>query len=318
MATIQVMNFAAFDLNLLRVFDALMRERSVTRAGEQIGLSQPAVSSALNRLRALLDDQLLVRRGAEMIPTPRAEAMAPAVREALAQVEHALAGDAAFDPATAERTYTVLGSDFFSTLLVPRLAGQLARRAPKARLRMVDTAYGDIERLLAEDVIDIALEPRAAMAEWVSTQLLFVSDFKMAAARGHAALAGMPGGGAVSMEVYCALRHVIRATDGTLSGLLDDALASQGRERRVVMALPNFQGVAVAVSQGDLVAALPREFADAVAASLDLELYELPIQSPRPEICMYWHRRHDNNPAHRWLREQVAELAAQLVARPRV
>src|SRR3954451_13086285 len=105
------MNFGAFDLNLLRVFDALMRERSVTRAGEQIGLSQPAVSQALNRLRALLDDQLFVRRGAEMLPTPRAEALGPAIRDALAQVEVALTGDRRFDPATAERAYTLIGAD---------------------------------------------------------------------------------------------------------------------------------------------------------------------------------------------------------------
>jgi len=158
MGAIRGMNFAAFDLNLLRVFDALMRERSVTRAGEQIGLSQPAVSQALSRLRAMLDDQLFVRKGPEMAPTPRAEAIAPAVRNALALVEEALIGDRAFDPATAARTYTLIGSDFFASLLMPALYARVAGQARGVRLRLVDSAHGDVERLLQDDAIDLAVE----------------------------------------------------------------------------------------------------------------------------------------------------------------
>ena len=164
MGRIQAMNFQAFDLNLLRVFDALMRERSVTRAGERVGLSQPAVSAALARLRAALDDQLFVRRGTEMAPTLRAEDLANPVREALAAMERALFGERRFDPATTHSTFTLLGADFFSTLVMPRLAARLRREAPGVRLRFLDSARGDVDRLLQEDAIDLALDSSLELA----------------------------------------------------------------------------------------------------------------------------------------------------------
>jgi len=142
------MSLNALDLNLLRVFDALMRERSVTRAGERIGLSQPAVSAALNRLRHLVGDQLFVRRGNDMVPTPRAEDLAAPVRSALAEIEKAFMGGARFDPATAERTFTFMGADYFSMRLMPELARRMAVAAPGIVLRLLDSARGDVDRLL--------------------------------------------------------------------------------------------------------------------------------------------------------------------------
>jgi DNA-binding transcriptional LysR family regulator len=162
------MNFAAFDLNLLKAFDALMKERSVTRAGDLIGLSQPAVSNALNRLRHALGDELFVRRGNDMIPTPRAEALAERIRDALVQVELAIAGDAGFDLARAERIFTLMGADFFSMQVMPVLSEQIARAAPGIRLRLIDSGSGDVERLLRDNVIDAALERPLDMPDWVS------------------------------------------------------------------------------------------------------------------------------------------------------
>lgn len=308
------MNFAAFDLNLLRVFDALARERSVTRAGEQVGLSQPAVSSALNRLRAILDDQLFVRRGAEMAPTPRAEALAPAVRGALASLERALAGDARFDPAKAERTFTLLGADFFSTLVIPRLHERIAAEAPGVRLRLLDTAFGDVERLLADDVLDLALERPMQLPDWVATQPLFLSPFVMVAATGlpQIAAAGVQPGQQLPLDLFCTLPHAIRSVDGSLSGMVDEVLEASGRRREVVLGLPHFYAVARAVAAGHVIAALPRQFADAFAEPLGLTTYALPIPSPAPEIRMYWHSRHQKNPAHVWLRDVVVEVIAEL------
>ena len=304
------MNFAAFDLNLLRVFDALMRERSVTRAGEQIGLSQPAVSQALNRLRALLDDQLFVRRGTEMAPTPRAEDIAPAVRNALSLVEAALTGDRGFDPAEASRTFTLIGSDFFSTTVMPDLFARLAAEAPGVRLRLVDSAIGDVERLLQEDAVDLAVERPLTVADWVSREALFTSSFKVVAAKGNRALAAVAPGAAIPLDLFCRLPQAIRSIDGSMSGWTDEALASVGRERRVVLALPQFFAVARTVARSGLVAAIPEEVAEDVAADLDLSVYEPPVATGLPDISMYWHSRHDRNPAHRWLREKVLEATA--------
>jgi DNA-binding transcriptional LysR family regulator len=173
MGDICAVNFAAFDLNLLRVFDALMRERSVTRAGERVGLSQPAVSAALNRLRHSLSDQLFVRLGNEMVPTPRAEGIAEAVREALANIERAISSQDRFDPATARQTYSLRGADFFSMRLMPDLSEAIAAEAPGIRLRFLDSGHGDLAQLLQEGVIDVALDRPLEVPTWVSWTLLF-------------------------------------------------------------------------------------------------------------------------------------------------
>jgi len=306
------MNFVAFDLNLLRVFDALIRERSVTRAGRRIGLSQPAVSAALNRLRAILDDQLFVRAGAQMVPTPRAEDIAPAVAEALARVEAALFGDVRFDPATAERTFTLQGADFFSVLLMPALSRRVAAEAPGVRLRMLDTARGDIERLLRDDVIDISLEPLIAMPDWVASDHALHSPFLVVAAKDNPLLKDVPPGAPIPLDLYCALPHAIRSIDGSMSGVLDEALARVGRSRRVVTALPNFQGVAMTVAATDLTASIPEQFARAVAEQMGLTLYAPPTPTAVPEIRMYWRRRNTANAAHAWLRGLVLEACAAL------
>lgn len=303
------MNFAAFDLNLLRVFDALMKERSVTRAGDMIGLSQPAVSNALSRLRHALQDELFVRRGNDMIPTPRAEALAERIRDALTQVEQAIAGDVAFDAARAERIYTLMGADFFSMQVMPALSKQIGRMAPGIRLRLIDSGSGDVERLLRDNVIDAALERPLEMPDWISRQLLFRSPFVVIAARGHEAIrrAGIRPGERLPLALFCALPHALRSIDGSMTGSVDTALQKAGGARRVSLALPHFQGVALAVAEGHVIAAVPIQFAQAVAKSLRLEIYDPPVDVPAPEVRLYWHKRHDRNPAHRWLRDQITD-----------
>ena len=146
------------------------------------------------------------------------------------------------------------------------------------------------------------------MPDWVSRQLLFRSPFVVIAARGHAAIrkAGVKAGGKLPLSLFCELPFALRSIDGSMSGLIDDALRKVGTARRVVLTLPHFHAIALAVAEGRLVATVPSQFADAVAKDLGLSLYRLPIEVHVPEIRMYWHRRHDQNPAHRWLRNQIA------------
>jgi DNA-binding transcriptional LysR family regulator len=301
------MNFAAFDLNLLRVFDALMRERSATRAGDMVGLSQPAVSNALNRLRHALKDELFVRRGNDMVPTPRAEAIAEPIRDALAQMEQVIVGDASFNPENAARIFTLFGSDMFSMQFMPAFARHMATMAPGISLRLLDSASGDVERLLRDNVIDVALERPLDMPDWVSAQLMFRSTFVIAAARGHAAIrkAGLKPGDRFPLPLFCDLPHAIRSIDGTMSGIVDEELRKAGASRRVVLALPHFHAIALAVAEGHLIATLPVEIANAVSKDLKLAMYRPPVELPQPEIKLYWHRRHDQHPAHRWLRNQI-------------
>ncbi|MDW6021077.1 LysR family transcriptional regulator [Mesorhizobium sp. BAC0120] len=303
------MNANALDLNLVRVLDALLRERSVTRAGEQIGLSQPAVSAALNRLRHILNDQLFVRRGNEMVPTPRAESLAEPVRGALREIERAFQSTRKFDPAGLDRTFTLMGADFFSMLLMPLLATRIAALAPQVSLRFLDSARGDVARLLQDDQIDAALERPLMIPDWVSSTLLFHSPFAIIAAKDNAVIrrAGVREGEVLPMELFCDLPHAIRSIDGSMSGFTDEALTKIGRSRRVSLALPHFQAVALATVSGNYLAAVPRQFADTVARKLPIAIYEPPLPIPVPEIRMYWHARHDDEPPHQWLRDQIQE-----------
>jgi DNA-binding transcriptional LysR family regulator len=251
-----------------------------------------------------------------MVPTPRAEELAERVRDALAQVERALYGDTRFDPASAERIFTLMGADFFSTLLMPDLAERVAAVASGIALRMVDSALGDVERLLRENVIDVALERPLDMPAWISRRALFPSPFVVIAGRGHAALAkaGIVPGAAIPLDVYCALPHAIRSIDGSMGGMVDEALRNLGAERRVLLALPNFQGIGRAVARGRLIAAVPVQYAHAVAGDLGLDIYRPPVDVPAPEVRLYWHVRHDRSPPHIWLREQIVAATDALIA----
>jgi DNA-binding transcriptional LysR family regulator len=306
------MDINALDLNLIRVFDALWQERGVTRAGARIGLSQPAVSAALNRLRHALGDQLFLRRGNAMVPTPRAEELAPRARTALEEIERMLAPGPAFDPAFLERTFTLLTSDFFSMLLVPHLSGALRRIAPGVRLRVLDSSLGDVERILRDDQADIALERPISLPEGVARTPLFRSPFVMAVAGKDPAVTGLTEGETMPLAVFCALDHAIRSVDGTMSGQVDAALERHGHARRVTLALPHFQAVALAVARGGMTAALPVQFARVVREPLGLRFFHPPIPIPAPDISLYWHSRHDKDAAHRWMRRIVLDLSVEL------
>ncbi|MCB2127540.1 MAG: LysR family transcriptional regulator [Rhodobacteraceae bacterium] len=306
------MDINALDLNLIRVFDALWQERGVTRAGDRIGLSQPAVSAALNRLRHALGDQLFLRRGNAMIPTPRAEELAPRARVALEEIERMLAPGPAFDPAVLERTFTLLTSDFFSMLMVPQLSDSLRRIAPGVRIRVLDSSLGDVESILRDDQADMALERPIALPEGVVKAALFRSPFVMAVAADEPAVAGLAEGDVMPLAVFCALDHAIRSIDGTMTGQVDAALERHGHARRVTLALPHFQAVALAVARGGIAAALPVQFARVVRAPLSLRYFQPPIPIPAPDINLYWHSRHDRDAAHLWMRRLLLDLSADL------
>jgi len=312
MQPIHAMDINALDLNLIRVFDALWQERGVTRAGDRIGLSQPAVSAALMRLRHALGDQLFIRRGNAMIPTPRAEELAPRARLALEEIERMLAPGPAFDPLMLERTFTLLTSDFFSMLMMPQLAERMRRQAPGVRIRVLDSSLGDVERILRDDQADMALERPIQLPDGVAKEPLFRSPFIMATARDEPMVAHLAEGEVMPLKVFCALDQVIRSVDGTMSGQVDTALERHGLSRRVTLALPHFQAVALAVAQGGMTTALPLQFARVVREPMRLALFRPPIQIPVPDISLYWHSRHTKDAAHRWMRGVVQDLVAEL------
>ena len=307
-------NLRTFDLNLLRVLDAMLRETSTVRASQRLGLSQPAVSAALGRLRAALNDPLFVRHGQRLVATDFARDLALPLRETLDSIERLLGGPDAFDPATAQHPFKIAGSDFFSELLMPPLAERLGRTAPGVRVQLVDLMPDNSVDVLESDTLDVAVVPRFDFPAWTTWQPLFHSDFTVIARRGHPRLAQaqVVPGDVIPMDLYCDLGHILFSTEGNLAGMADAALARVGRSRRVVMTMPVFFGVCSAVAASDHLALVPGGFAANVSDKLGLDMFQPPMPYPRPVIAMVWHRRLTQAPAHIWLRARIAEILEPL------
>ncbi|MBW3098525.1 LysR family transcriptional regulator [Pseudohoeflea coraliihabitans] len=308
------MNFRGFDLNLLRVLDALLMEGSTVRAGERLGLSQPAVSAALARLRAALGDELFLRRGQGLEPTEYARSLEMPLRDALAQLQVLLAGPEPFDPARSQARFRISGSDFFAEMLMPRLAERLAAAAPGMKVHLVDLVPDSYVDTLERYEVDLALVPEVALPDWAEGQKAFTSSFSVIARKGHPGLkaAGLAPGDEVPLDLFCDLGHVLFSPEGKPKAMGDAALKAVGRERRVVMTMPVFSGVYRAVAGSDLIALLPSQLARHVADAAGLDVFIPPMPMQPVAVCMIWHRRYSASPAHLWLRGQIAALLADL------
>jgi DNA-binding transcriptional LysR family regulator len=314
MDRIERMDLAGFDLNLLLVFDALMRDRNVTRAGARIGLSQPAVSAALARLRHALDDELFVRAQGGMVPTPRALALAEPIRAALDRVAEAVAKGRAFDPASSRAVFTLMCPDYFQLVLVPALVARLRRCAPGISLRVLDASRGPIAALLEQGECDFAADLAGDQPGDVRTAFLLQERYVFVAAERHREIdaAGLAPEVALDLDLYCRLPHVLRSVSGDADGVVDAALSAIGRRRDVVSTLPHFVAVARAAAESDLVASLPERLARVLAPRFALAVRPLPVTLAPLNLLLYWHARRDRDPAHAWMRDQLVGVAGEL------
>src|SRR5262249_32479521 len=307
---IHAMNLAGFDLNLLLVFEALMAERHATRAGRRIGLSQPAVSAALNRLRAIFADELFVRRAGEMGPTARALTLAEPSGDALRRVEAALAGSPHFDPATMRRDFTVRGVDYVNYLLIAPMMARLNKSAPEIVVRCVDAQIGSVPELLQAGRIDFAIEVMHQLEDPVRSQFLIRERYVIIIAAQHPDIE--PGGqlfsqAALDLDLYCKLPHVLHSFIGGTTGNVDSALAAVNRRRLVGLSMPHFFSIAEAVARSEMVATFPERMALRLAPILGLRVYEVPV-----ELALIWHRRSDEDAGCTWFRQQVIQFAKSL------
>ncbi|WP_412049146.1 LysR family transcriptional regulator [Hoeflea sp. Naph1] len=308
------MNLLTFDLNLMRVLDALLREGSTVRAGQRIGLSQPAVSAALGRLRLVLGDELFLRRGQGLEATDYARSIEIPLREALDNIEALFARPKQFDPMVATTDFKISGSDFFAELLMPRLADQVFKRAPGIRVQLLDLVPDNYVETLERYEVDIALIPDRPVPDWVEKQPVFWSNFSVIARQRHPRLklAGLKPGDMIPIDLFCDLGHILFSPEGKLRAMGDKALDGIGRERRVVMTMPVFSGVYRSVSESDLIALLPHQLARWIAPKVGLSIYQAPIPITPVQLTMVWHKRSTAAPDHRWLRELIAEALAPL------
>ena len=296
-------NLAGLDLNLLPPLEALLRQRNVTYAAADVGLSQPAMSRALARLRHLLGDPLLVRAGAGFVLTPRAESLVPQLAAALGEVK-GLFRQQAFDPSGERRTIRIAASDTQTVLLAPALMARLKREAPGLDLRFVPYAT-DMVRRMETGALDLAfalsttpLPPGAQSAVIARDRLALVMR------RGHP-LAGK----AWTMADYGAVDHAAIAIFGDGQSELDALLAAAGVSRRIALATPHFTAALAAVAATDMVTTISRAFAARFAAALDLSLREPPFAETGMAMTLVWSHVRARDPLLAWLRALIGDVA---------
>ncbi|TSD85167.1 LysR family transcriptional regulator [Mycobacterium sp. KBS0706] len=299
------MDLHGIDLNLLVAFDALMAERSVTRAGARIGRTQPAMSAALARLRALLRDELFVRGPQGLQPTPRALDLAEPLSGALAQIQRTLDFTRTFDPASSAATFTLGLSDHPAFLLLPKLVTALQAAAPGAVLRVRGfTARDDAVRVLDAGEADATIGVPVTPAGRILSRPLFEERFVCVLRRGHPA-AGRP----LDLDRFLALPHLLVSPEHEQFGLVDAALAKQGLKRRLGLTLPQTYAAPAVVAQSDLIATLMHGVVAASGHAGALCLLPPPLDLPPVPFVLSWHRRNDAHPAQRWFRDLVAAQA---------
>jgi DNA-binding transcriptional LysR family regulator len=295
-------NIAGLDLNLLVVLEALLAERSVTRAARRIGLSQPAVSNALGRLRLVLDDPLLVRTSRGMEPTPRALELGAPIAQALDTIRRALSTGAAFEPQRSAFTFRVLSTDHLELSLLPRLIEQLEESAPEVDL--VITRVGDrADEELRSGRVDLYLGSWSNAPSGFKQYLLRQETFACVARRGHPRIKSR-----LTLDTYLSVGHVLVSSDDRPGGIVDTQLTDHALGRHVVLRTPHFLIAPLVVARTDLIATLPRGVATAFAQFLPLNVFKPPLDTPGFPIHMIWHPRTHEQAPHRWLREQIMNV----------
>jgi DNA-binding transcriptional LysR family regulator len=299
-------NLSAIDLNLLVVFDAVMQERSVTRAGRRLALSQPAMSHALVRLRHALKDDLFVRSPKGMVPTPRADELAAPIREALDGLRRSLEPPY-FDPSNATRSFRVAVDNYAAIVLVAPLAVRAANIAPGVTLEFRPSGTLNVPELLDRGQLDLAVGQFGEQGERFARRVLLHDKFVVLLRKLHPALRGE-----LTPDRFAALSHLEISSIRPLD-FIDEALARRKLQRRIALRAPFLSAVRILVAC-DVVTVLPGRIAQELIRYRPLVLREVPLVLPNVEAAMIWPRWFSSQPAHRWLRENVERTAKELQA----
>jgi len=308
------MNFRTLDLNLLRVFDAVMAEGSLTRAAGGLAMTQPAVSHALRRLREAVGKDLFVRVAHGVKPTPHAEALWPQVRAALGALRQALApGD--FDPRRDAVQLRLAMADATAAMLAPALVAHIEREQALVNLRVLPLTTRDPRRLVESGDAELAV---GFFPELVTTIVAQGQDSHLHHARLYESRyvcvmrkQNPMAERALTLDDYCDAHHLLVSFSGQPHGYVDQALAALGRQRRVVLTVNQFFTAGRVVARSNLLTVLPEGFVEATGYADELVVRELPMALQPVHVEMIWHLRHDGDPAHRWLRGLLQEAAAR-------
>lgn len=297
------MELARLDLNLLLVFHHLLREQRVSAVARTLGMSQPAVSSALGRLRTSLGDELFLRTQRGMAPTPYALQLAGPVAAALDGLQQALQVRASFDPARSTRRFTVAMTDVGEMYFLPVLVDQLSLQAPQVTLEVVSVMQAGLREDMASGRVDLALGLLPQLQSGFFQQALFRQPYVCLMRRSHP-LAGKP---RLSLNAFSAAEHVRVLAAGTGHGRVDEALERQGLQRRIRLTVPHYVALGDVLGHSDLIATVPERFAQRVLRPFGLTTRPLPLQVEGSAIHQFWHGRLHRDPGHQWLRARIAQ-----------
>ena len=310
------MNFQTLDLNLLRVFDAVMTEQNITRAADRLATTQPAVSNALKRLRESVDDEILVRTSRGMKPTARAEELWPSVRLALSMLEAALSPEH-FDVAKSKASFRIAMADSTAALHLPPLMELVRREAPGVNIRLMPLPGRDPRPMLLSAEVDLAvgsfpgvvaqLRDGEGIGDPLHHQSLYSGEPVCIMRHDHP-LARED----LSIDRYCRALHVLVSFSGNASGPADDMLAMHGRTRRIALTVNQYSTAFQVVAKSDLISIVPRHLINASGVAHAFVVKTLPFRLPNVHVDMLWHERDTRNPTHKWLRNAIASIPAML------
>jgi DNA-binding transcriptional LysR family regulator len=293
---------ANIDLHAFRVFDEIYKTGSLSRTADRLGLTQPAISIALRKLRRHFDDALFVRIGNTMRPTPQAEAMLEGVRAAIAALEGALAYRLHFDPSRTERSFHVAMTDIGQIVLLPRLLNELSVAAPRSHVDISNISERT-PQLLESGELDLAVGFVPHFPAGFYQQALFDERFACLARSDHPRIRAAP-----TLEEFQEESHVVVVTSGTGHLIVDRKLEALGIQRRIAVRIPNFLGVGTIVSMTDYICTLPRRAALIMARNNEVAAWDVPFELPYYIVKQHWHERQMRDPGNHWLRGMMSSL----------
>lgn len=304
------MNLRNVDLNLLVILDTLLRVRHVTRAAAHLGIGQPGMSAALRRLRQLFGDPLLVRQGAEMIPTARAIALQPRVRAVLRDISRVIEPPGDFEPHTSSKIFRIRMSDLLCSLLLPKLLEHLESNAPSMRLEISHLSPTHTIDALERDMIELAVSTDLDVPKSISIQKLFKERGVVCVARRELDLSEY----LQSAETFASLPQVRVSQSPIDDRFVDHQLEAQGLSRNTVLTVPHWLTVPEILKDTSLAAVMPASIANRLAEQFDLGVSDLDFMDTGFVWSLYWHKRHDNDPAHIWIRHAISDCCPGALA----
>ncbi|GAB1265233.1 LysR family transcriptional regulator [Aurantivibrio infirmus] len=312
------MNINRIDLNLLVYLDVLLRERNVTKAANQLGISQPAMSNGLRRLRQLFDDPLLVRTSEGMTPTERASELAPLVRDVLSDIEKAVQPKNDFDPSSSDRVFRIMASDYTESTLIPRLLRELQELAPEVSLDILtpsDVSFLDVE----QGRVDMVINRFDSMPQSFHQTTVWEDNYACLLSADNPILAS-----GFDLESYLGAQHVwvsktgmgvgvgINPKDQQRLGWVDEVLRKQGVKRRISVFTRHYQAAMLLAEQKNLVVTIPRKAAELQKNNPRIVIKDTPFEIPSFELKMAWSPLLQHNPAHQWMRRLVTSVGKQV------